>query len=232
MKKGSSVLVSSIACGLVLLAAVHHKGRAEQKTDKLKTATSVANALDKILQPRFHKDSGKFGISRMGLPGHTNVLGLREETPEEKPLLKAIQQAGYAYALGFFRCAHKPGTHFTQVKEDVDPSPKPEARDLNHYWTVGVVQSRKYFSNGEDGVPEREAKEWAQSYQPAIEKACLKALPLLKQGKSVDTHYKKWLIALRPVRATDQKCLGCHETAKKGDTLGVIVYTVQNSRQR
>ncbi len=227
MQKILVIMATSGLCLGAVTLITPQKVTAGEARRKQSSPASVANALDKIIQPRFHKDSGKFGITRMGLPGHTNALGLREEVAKDKSLLKAVKHSGHAYAIGFFRCAHKPGTHFVQAKDSEGVPPKPEPRLLNRYWTVGITKSRKYFSNGEDGVAENEAAQWEKNYQPSVEKACIKALPTLKQGKNVDTHYKNWFIAMRPIRATEEKCLSCHEGAKLGDTLGVLVYSVR-----
>ncbi len=226
MRRTTVVLILS---SILVLNLAHSRGGAEQRPPQLKTPLEVANTLDKVLQARFHKDSGKFGITRIGLPGHTNVLGLHAEAEEDKPLLKALQEAKYPYAIGFFRCAHKPGTRFiSEQEQNIRPEPR---ENINHYWTVGIVQNQKYFSNGEDGVPEREAKQWAQHYEPAIQKACVKSLASLKLGKPISILQKPFLIAMRPVRAIEKKCLGCHKQAKRGDTLGVLVYTIRDIRK-
>ena len=60
-------------------------------------------------------------------------------------------------------------------------------------------------------------------------KVTLPLLPLLRKGEREDVNFGNWLVALRPVRAEQDSCLGCHAGAKRGDTLGVMVYAVDKN---
>ena len=45
----------------------------------------------------------------------------------------------------------------------------------------------------------------------------------------MDRDLGNWRLVLRPVLASRDSCLGCHAGAKRGDTLGVMVYAVDKA---
>ena len=65
-----------------------------------------------------------------------------------------------------------------------------------------------------------------------LTRVVLPSLPALRRGQGQTVDYQNWLVVMRPVRATHASCLGCHaRRAKRGDTLGVMVYAVDKNRQ-
>ena len=59
-----------------------------------------------------------------------------------------------------------------------------------------------------------------------LDKLTAPYLPRIKHGDKIDVVAGKWELAIRPVKAADKSCLTCHTGAKKGDTLGAMVYMV------
>ncbi len=54
-------------------------------------------------------------------------------------------------------------------------------------------------------------------------------LAALKHGHPAEAEYENWVIVMRPVRALHQSCINCHAGARRGDTLGVMVYAVDKN---
>ena len=52
-------------------------------------------------------------------------------------------------------------------------------------------------------------------------------LPTLIKCKEYRTQKSGWSVLMRPVVASKQECLNCHNSKKIGDTLGVMVYAVR-----
>ncbi len=48
-----------------------------------------------------------------------------------------------------------------------------------------------------------------------------------RSGKEVTFTEKSWKFVLRPIRAESATCLSCHTDAKKGETLGALVYMLR-----
>ena len=48
-----------------------------------------------------------------------------------------------------------------------------------------------------------------------------------RSGKEVTFSEKGWKFVLRPIRAESAACLSCHTDAKKGETLGALVYMLR-----
>ncbi|MCX6367021.1 MAG: hypothetical protein NTX57_09975 [Armatimonadetes bacterium] len=49
-----------------------------------------------------------------------------------------------------------------------------------------------------------------------------------RSGKNITFSEKGWKFVLRPIRAESVACLSCHTDAKKGETLGALVYMLRN----
>lgn len=54
-------------------------------------------------------------------------------------------------------------------------------------------------------------------------------LPTLQRGQEFCKTKGGWTVLFSPVRASGDTCLSCHTSAKRGDTLGVMVYAVSNA---
>lgn len=127
--------------------------------------------------------------------------------------------------MGFFHCAGKPG----KFKPNEDPDSKRKQSPVPPKYDMFYLAKKKIFTNGADGAPTPEAAAWDKQYSASVQSLCVKALPKLKQGESVDAETGKWLVAMRPIRALKASCISCHAGAHKGDTLGVMVYAISKT---
>lgn len=106
-------------------------------------ARGVADALDRILQPRFQEDAGIFGISRLVpfVPGHnalggSDIIARRfvihasprdndaEKRVGEQRLLDMALRPGNDFVIGFLHIGHTPG----QYRKDIGISPRGNPR--------------------------------------------------------------------------------------------------------
>lgn len=174
----------------------------------------VARTLDTIVQPRFQKSAGKFGEDRVvSLDGHSNVHYMTPETSRERRLFRQVKDSHRPYVVAFLHCRHKPGAH-------IDPKTPPEKRtdfkpSVDTLTAIGGTQKGTDHLYG-----------WAGAH---LQKIVLPYLPQLRQGQPQQTEYQNWVVVMRPVRAEHEACLSCHAGAKRGDTLGVMVYAVDKN---
>ncbi len=58
-----------------------------------------------------------------------------------------------------------------------------------------------------------------------------RALISFQKGDGYDIHTSGWTVSMRPLRATSDKCVACHNTPglKIGDALGVAMYVYRKS---
>ena len=175
------------------------------------TPQQVADTLDSIVQPRFQKNAGRFGVDRVLLAGHDTAYGLAAENAGERRKFQQVRAAHRPYVIAFLHCAHKPG-QYAHSKERSDSMTDP------------FVETLAAETATEDGV----SKLWEWS-DANLDKAVLPEVTTLRQGNGVDKDFGNWRIVLRPVRADKDACLSCHAGAKRGDTLGVMVYAVDRN---
>ena len=177
------------------------------------TPQQVADTLDSIVQPRFQQSAGRFGMDRISFAGHNNVYELESQTREERRKFRQVNAAHRPYVIAFLHCAHKPGEDLTTHTRDKQEPFKPYLQTLSTA-TATEAGTEKLMS-------------WSDA---DLSKAVLPALPVLRQGVGVDRDFGNWEVVLRPVRALHSSCLTCHAGAKRGDTLGVMVYAVDKGR--
>ena len=211
-----SLSLALTAAGVPLLLALSLHGQPAMGTPR-----QVAEALDKIVQPRFQDVSaGQFGLTRL-IPvasGHPAVGfdgGFRTSTPAEAALLAAADAPRRPYIMAFLHCAHVPG----------GPGARPPSLQrpfLAHITSraFALPQSPEHVQAG----MERDSA--------LIQKTATDALPALRNGRPQEKTAGDWLVVMRPVRASTPTCLSCHSGAKRGDTLGVMVYAVRNKPVR
>ena len=191
---------------------------AAKPVPSLTSAMQIADTLDAYVQPRFAMlDNKNFGITRMVLPKHANVVHLRVDTQAEKEQMARINAAKHDYSIQMLHCAPVPGNDAKRVTPALQLlyfEPQPTARDK-----FGRITFLK----------------WAEKIGlncKAIESKAVMALPQLRAGKENRTEEGSWHVLMRPVQASKPECLSCHTTAKLGATLGVMVYAVRQTTRR
>ena len=208
----ASVVPSILA--LALPASSHREIGAQQAPQQ------VADNLDSIVQPRFQDlSAGKFGMTRLvpAVRGHQSIgfLGyFQTNTPAEAALLAKADAAQRPYVIAFLHCAVVPNlpNNFPAVIGD-----KPALRTIA-VRDPGKISTRQGYS----GL-------YLQETEPLLQGAAIETLPLALKGKPAQAQISHWALFLRPVVASQEACLTCHTTAKRGDTLGVMVYAVDKN---
>ncbi len=160
--------------------------------------------------------------------GHTNIVGFYSPSAGEQKLLDRANAADRDYFVAFLHCAHvpgvSPGTHvvFHYRGNELEPRfftllVKPDS--------LGGIGGL-YFLNDFNPLTRTVRYAPRSLVARAIQKVASRVLPQLKNGQNEQAAEGDWLVVMRPVRALQASCLGCHTGAKKGDTLGVMVYAV------
>src|ERR1051325_3616056 len=92
-----------LAAGSRLLAAAFLLPAGSQSITKADTPLKVAQLLDCVIQPRFQKDAGEFGMERIiTLNGHHSISGiLVGQNKQEKDLLQRVAEARRDYTISF-----------------------------------------------------------------------------------------------------------------------------------
>jgi hypothetical protein len=198
-------------------------------------AKKVADLLDRFVQPRFAQADGKFGASRVILiPGHA-AANLVPTTPEERKLAAEAQDARRSYNIALLHVPHPPGK---------DPSRLAGIRRKakgDQPWLQTLVRHGAESSVGQ--MPRvktrRSLMEMSrrlgsvqlkfQQREKKFENAAVSGLSALKRGQPIEKRVDGWLVSARPVVAS-AACISCHNGAKQGQTLGVMVYSVREEK--
>jgi len=202
-------------------------------------AQQAARDLDAIMQPRFQDDrAGVFGTGRLvpTVRGHIAVNYFQPVTPLEKQLWAQVTGSHPPFWVGFLHCAHVPGK-FVDAPTFVKAPPTTITSPLR--FTPGLA--KPYISDLIDQSVALEPDWWkdskrraqiqaqSEARQALFQQAATDALPELRLGQGQEKVTENWLVVMRPVRASKDSCLTCHVGAKRGDTLGVMVYAVSNT---
>ena len=191
---------------------------------------TVANLLDKLVQPRFLQDAGKFGMDRLVIAGHEDqsahgmetVYYLKPKNENETSLLRSANAAKRDYAIGFIHCAHKPGKFLPKSKTN-SGSTTTSITPGNTFQTLVVHQDNKDLYDMPDGF---ETEQWNKRNWVGMNRVVKQAMARVKEGQGVDVNMARLFVALRPIKASQSSCLGCHRGAKNGDTLGIMAYAI------
>ncbi len=206
----SAILIA----GTALLAASLLAASLATPAPSAETPQQVASTLDSIVQPRFQQNAGRFGADRVfALDGHGNVHWVEADSRAERRRFSAVKASHRPYIIAFLHCRHKPGAH-------IDPPTKPEPLDLAKP-TVDALTAVGKTQIGADRM-----YDWANK---SLNFVVLPHLSALKHGQPVQAEYENWVVVMRPVRAQHQSCINCHAGARRGDTLGVMVYVVDKN---
>ncbi|MCW3098412.1 MAG: hypothetical protein JWL77_4030 [Chthonomonadaceae bacterium] len=232
------------AGGALLLGVTLWTSSHSQSIDKPDTPLKVALVLDCVTQPRFQDDMKSFGMSRM-LPtagGHLVAGRLVLSTQKERDLFKIAENSHRDFLIGFYHCAHipgsfpnSPGTTNTpdaasekQDKRSAKAKPRSVSMDTPGFDASDgispVCNDLRHLYSTPSTAPT--AGTIQTDLYKEMGKAAHKALPKLLKGQGAQQDSSDWLIVMQPVRAMKASCLKCHEGAKQGDTLGVLAYAV------
>lgn len=223
LKRGVASWFGIAAGGVGLLAVVgfaqgerHSSSRADQR--------KVAENLDNIIQARFLKIEGMFGLSRMTGPiGHTSIFWgsinpaiekFHAANPVEERLLLRANASGDGYIIAFLHFAH-PAGHFGN--NGFVNSPSDYKPWLTPLFTQGIELK---LSRDNHPVLDESTREDMQA-------AAVAELPHLLKGKAEEKRRGDLLLVMRPVRATQPSCVSCHSGSHSGEALGAMVYAVQ-----
>ena len=211
---------------LLLALALHGQPAPQSAKPFVGKPQQVADALDKIVQPRFQDvTAGQFGMTRLipAVRGHESVgfLGaFPTNTSAETSLLASANAMHRPYVMAFLHCAHVPG----QSSRILPPGGMNVASA-----TLGSDILPRFSTIVVSRIPSNLPVSYSEKTEAALHKSALRVLPTALQGRSVQTQSGNWTLFLRPVSVSKASCLTCHTGAKRGDTLGVMVYAVSNT---
>jgi hypothetical protein len=180
------------------------------KPAKEDETVQIAKLIDSVIQPRFLKEAGEFGLRRLttsNLNGHTPVMFTAEDKTEKK-VLEQVDASGRDYFLAFLHMAHKPGKYLRPPPVSGQPTAAEVQPQLTPIWTA---KGRKRLS---------------PSQGADLLKLATDRLGELRKGKDASASFEDFGVTLRPILAR-KSCLDCHAGAKEGETLGVMLYAVK-----
>jgi hypothetical protein len=194
----------------------------------------VVDRLDTLLQPRFLKRDGEFGISRIYIPLNSHQFTRREgekviRTPlyallpanaDEKELIQAADSPGIPYVIGFLHSANTLG-------KPNDPVPANSRRYLMPDAQFETLAMHTALPESSPVQDRQTLNMWKQENLKAVNEVLKQSADKARKGEKVEAQAGDWLVMLRPVKASEAACLGCHGRAKAGDTLGVMAYAVR-----
>jgi hypothetical protein len=170
------------------------------------TMPDEVNRLDECIQHRF-LDRKAFGMQRVAMQVH----GLRQFRPEnatEQAVVNQLEQKGYQVAL------YLAGRNVITI-----PSP-------------GLtLASYRYGVQGPAYITHLGSPQELPPPDSLFEESRI-ALAAFKTDQGYDIQRGDWTVTLRPLRASNAACLGCHAAAgppvKIGDPLGVVMYVYKH----
>ena len=179
----------------------------EKPTQDLDTGMKAAEALDSYVQPRFNILRDKnFGAFRIVYKRHAGIVQLKVESPAEKRIIANVNATKRDYAIGLLHCP---------------PEWSEPKLQLLYFNQEAVVTDTEYDPTDSVDIAAKRHLDWS-----AVEKKSVGALPTLLKGQEFRTRSGDWDVLMRPVPASKQECLGCHEGSKPNSVLGVMVYAV------
>jgi hypothetical protein len=166
------------------------------------------NRLDECIQHRFLART-TFGMGRILPDQFHGVRQFRPENATEQAVVNQIEKDGYQVAL------------FLAGRNVLDaPSP---AATLSQY---------RYFVQGPAYITHLKNPEGLPRPETLFEESRT-ALAAFNTGQGYDVQEGDWTVALRPLRATNQACVQCHNSSgarvKMNDALGVVMYVYKHT---
>jgi len=194
------------------------------KPDPAKSAHEVAKLLDDLIRPRFQEDAGRFGVMRVDIIGHQNVENGDELTPKEKRLAKTLKRAKRDYVVGFSHLPHSKGVFVRRKHPDPDETTSVSISEGRPFATL-YAQVKGRVTETDDPVLHR----WEDQHFRTFKAIVKSKIRRLNRGKSQEVTQGDWLVVMKPISADKPACLSCHNGAKRGDTLGAMIYIVRTS---
>ncbi len=188
--------------------------------------------LDAYFLPPFQKTMDKFGFGRLRHKsrGHAEALSI---VPESLALLDSEKK-------GSILAAEASGLQLELRVAMFHLRPVPDAYAQNGFADFNEPNAQILVTAPDPllkAPPFRETKrmevfsEQLEQIQHEEEKLLNDAVRFklneVRSGKGVTFSEKGWKFVLRPIRAESAACLSCHTDAKKGETLGALVYMLR-----
>ena len=207
------------ACLTAILAAICvFSGFASGAQTGDRAASGVANAVDSIVQSRFHRVTpGEFGEHALfGQLGESAAMGridpFRAETSAERATLDPALQSGRTVVIGILHCRYKPDRDVQLYANGKSAPFTPAAEAVE---CVAASQSSSI-----------QALKWARAH---IGAAAMPGYAPAMRGNPLSRAFDGYEVSVRPVTAHSSVCLACHHGVKVGDTLAAIVYLVSKT---
>jgi hypothetical protein len=195
-------------------------GPSETSASHFDYAEGPVEALDRCVQERFHTITD-FGMSRLPVvPQHVDHFD--PETPEEKAAVAELQRQGLTVGL-YLGGRGLLGPTMSQAEWDDDGSQEPYSKPIGG----PIVISGEATPEGLPGPREL----WEIGREALMASAA---------GDRHEAPFGRWSADVRPIRANQKACLGCHSARaatglpapgqgqetdlKIGDALGVVIY--------
>lgn len=220
-----------LACSVLgsLLATAWGMPQGGDKAE-LRQARSTVEFLDSVLRPRFKDEKGRFGVSRFETPnGHSNVTAFGR-SPEEKTRLDELQAKGPSFLVYFLRVNHPAGERPEGSASSDFPkgTTAPREGDLVSLTHGGgrYARVRPAIDAQPDAAEIKERRERLEREIAELKPSIQRTIPTLKRGRKVEQETVNWFVTISPIGADDATCLACHRGAKKGETLGALIYLV------
>lgn len=166
------------------------------------------NRLNECIQRRFLART-TFGMQRILPDQFHGVHQFRPENATEQTVVNQLDQKGYQVAL------------FLAGRNVLDvPSPAPALSQYRYF-----VQGPAYITHlkNSDDLPRPET----------LFEESRTALAAFNTGQGYDVQKGDWTVALRPLRATNQACVQCHNAygarVKMNEALGVVMYVYRRT---
>ena len=167
------------------------------------------NRLDDCIQRRFLART-TFGMGRVLPDQFHGVRQFRPENADEQAVVNQLREKGYQVAL-----------YLAGRNVLTDPSRNP------------LVPSYRYAVQGPAYITHLESPEELPRPDSLLE-ASRAALQAFSTSQSYgDTQKGGWTVLLRPLRASNEACVQCHNAAgarvKMNDALGVVMYVYKHT---
>jgi hypothetical protein len=243
-KMGRFFMLMALVAAIPLLVAryLENARRNAPKTPYVFPVTELA-ALDQVVQARFAVIPEKdFGVSRIGKRHEVFV----PQTAQEKSVVAALKRRGYEVVFyvagrGYLKDQRaRLGPHFLQGPIFI--TRPPQVAKVTPYTYMPLMPER--YTKAPSATPLPGLPGGGPIVSP-LKAPAQEAFWKFETSDGTDFQAGKWNIVARPVRASSQTCVDCHnsrqmgrgwpfgnaEELKLGDTLGVAMYAYRRKSE-